>query len=613
MPTNATQGNFGTDGMFGIGNVAEKQESRPITKNQWAVLEADDDITPSPPKNTQDFGSHFAPTKDRVIRDTIGHNVIASPLRDPMLGFGIIPKPEPFNTPVFTFNPPQWFYQDPSHRTQGPFTSEQMNGWYTDGYFPVNLPIRCAGDREFIPLLKFVEKYGDENPFLDSLVEQESIEREIFMQSVQQRPQGMRNSPQIGMGLAPLPIVSAPIYHDFSHAMLDPGLRTPFQQPQPARFTPPMAQQFVAPARSEKQALLQFMQHQQFVDPQSVISGLPKNQTVQEVTRPVSPVRKPDIPSPESENEEVQDVADEPKASTGKSKKKKASDERKLSPAPVKKAVKSKVSPKPDPAEPTAEEVIVESKPEPKPSPWAQVKKPSEPELKKIQETEQKRKNEIAAKEKKWAEERIIAEASHLAQKEAASNSSLVSGAQWAATEKPPKAKSTLAEIMAEEAQRKQKELSQAPPAAAKGYANAAISGISKVPNFSKVVKATNTIVKPMADMAIETKQDDGWNVVGKKSPITTVPVSTPVPTQRAAPVRINYAQSPVSSPQNSDGQAPKSIGSKTNGVSTQFRQWCRNTLKIVRDSSLNRNHIFNQWTNLSTSCYLLNSKKLLQ
>jgi len=46
----------------------------------------------------------------------------------------------------------QWYYKDPSGQEQGPFDREQMSQWFSDGYFPQNLPIRGNPDTPFVQL-----------------------------------------------------------------------------------------------------------------------------------------------------------------------------------------------------------------------------------------------------------------------------------------------------------------------------------------------------------------------------------------------------------------------------------------------------------------------------
>ena len=95
-----------------------------------------------------------------------------------------IPFGEPQKPKNFQFVAPKWFYQDPSMLEQGPFTSEQMHGWYKEGFFPSSLPIKCAGDVGFIPLYQFVGKYGEQQPFLEAVRDQEAMERDHYMKEM---------------------------------------------------------------------------------------------------------------------------------------------------------------------------------------------------------------------------------------------------------------------------------------------------------------------------------------------------------------------------------------------------------------------------------------------
>lgn len=46
----------------------------------------------------------------------------------------------------------EWFYLDPSSIQQGPFETQQMQGWYEGGYFDASLRLRRGSDKEFITL-----------------------------------------------------------------------------------------------------------------------------------------------------------------------------------------------------------------------------------------------------------------------------------------------------------------------------------------------------------------------------------------------------------------------------------------------------------------------------
>ena len=48
----------------------------------------------------------------------------------------------------------RWFYLDPQNQIQGAFSSEQMAGWFTAGYFNLNLMIKRGCDEKFLPLGK---------------------------------------------------------------------------------------------------------------------------------------------------------------------------------------------------------------------------------------------------------------------------------------------------------------------------------------------------------------------------------------------------------------------------------------------------------------------------
>lgn len=145
-----------------------------IQRNAWSVLDNDDagSNRSSPPQKTNDlfsdslgnnssvssrlpftaFGGDHAPMQP----SRLGHSSLRGmpPLSASSLPSGPVGPPGPFK-----FVPPQWLYQDPSQRLQGPFTSEQMHGWYKEGYFPPQLPIKCVGDNVFIPLHQLIERY----------------------------------------------------------------------------------------------------------------------------------------------------------------------------------------------------------------------------------------------------------------------------------------------------------------------------------------------------------------------------------------------------------------------------------------------------------------------
>lgn len=61
---------------------------------------------------------------------------------DPKLGAVSLDHPDAEN----------WFYADPQNQIQGAFSSEQMAGWFTAGYFTLSLMIKRGCDDKFLPL-----------------------------------------------------------------------------------------------------------------------------------------------------------------------------------------------------------------------------------------------------------------------------------------------------------------------------------------------------------------------------------------------------------------------------------------------------------------------------
>lgn len=215
--TPTTMGAFGADGVFAFGTdmskaamiEAERLAEHAKFKVDKSPLMAKQPLVPG--GFLDEPGISPALTHSRLNSE--------SP-KMPLNNFGLNPLPrspnpalnaELFNPPPFQFVPPQWVYQDPQGNQQGPFTSETMHAWFKDGYFPRHLPIKCIGDPAFIPLYLFVEKYGTEAPFLESLIEQEQLEKTFYLQQVDRMRAALRPTPQpLNVGLNPLtsPILS---------------------------------------------------------------------------------------------------------------------------------------------------------------------------------------------------------------------------------------------------------------------------------------------------------------------------------------------------------------------------------------------------------------------
>ncbi|CAG8532133.1 18892_t:CDS:2 [Acaulospora morrowiae] len=60
----------------------------------------------------------------------------------------------------------KWLYRDPSGNIQGPFSSQEMNDWYKNGFFALSLLVKRVEDTTFEPLGVLIRKTGDdERPF----------------------------------------------------------------------------------------------------------------------------------------------------------------------------------------------------------------------------------------------------------------------------------------------------------------------------------------------------------------------------------------------------------------------------------------------------------------
>ncbi|ORX98569.1 hypothetical protein K493DRAFT_313590 [Basidiobolus meristosporus CBS 931.73] len=63
----------------------------------------------------------------------------------------------------------RWFYKDPAGNVQGPFSTEEMQEWYSAGFFPPSLLVKREGYPSFEPLGVLVRQVGDDKqPFLSA-------------------------------------------------------------------------------------------------------------------------------------------------------------------------------------------------------------------------------------------------------------------------------------------------------------------------------------------------------------------------------------------------------------------------------------------------------------
>ncbi|KAJ3323221.1 hypothetical protein HDV06_001988 [Boothiomyces sp. JEL0866] len=573
--TPSTGGSFGANGVFGFG-LKDEVRALPI-KNNWSVLESQLDDTKSSPPN-------------KKVSDADLFSQIPFPShsagRDPFGGFGMHEPMEysrsaiPSNIPPFVFNPPEWVYQDPAGRIQGPFTSEQMHGWYKEGYFPPGLPIQCVGDTMFIPLLQFVEKFGNERPFLESLIEQENLEKEFYLRKYGPLL-GMQKPAPNPIGINPVFDRGNPYFNDpFGQPMMDPRGPNPFGMP----FGHPQMM-------PEPKPFINFMQpavpvQNELVEPQveEARDPIPRQpspaHSVKSQKSAKSPkVLKEELPAPEpvAEDAKVEPALDEVKEDTASSKNKKKKQKKQKQPLEVVETQESA---------PVAESEVVQEPPKEvtpsKPAPWGkgEVKSEKIP-LKSIQDSEAKKQAERERLLAEKAEQKLLAEAQALAQQEqAATQSAIPATAQWATkTEKPKK---TLSQIIEDE--RLKKEQEEKTKQTTKGYANAAAAVKTNVKGKPTIA----SVVKPLSNMSIDTSDDNGWKTVGKNS--ARSPVTASSPAQVRPPAKSNLSPQ-VNSP------APV----KSNGPSKELLTWCRTSLKGLK-GELSPDEFINILLSLSVS-----------
>eukprot|EP01117_Protostelium_nocturnum_P005562 TRINITY_DN2011_c0_g1_i1.p1 TRINITY_DN2011_c0_g1~~TRINITY_DN2011_c0_g1_i1.p1 ORF type:complete len:1119 (+),score=538.31 TRINITY_DN2011_c0_g1_i1:68-3424(+) len=104
-----------------------------------------------------------------------------------------------------------WVYKDPQGAVQGPFTSEEMNGWFEDGYFNPSLLVKRQYDRDFVELGNLLSQTGGASPFVSSTINSDLLEG---------TPVGFVEDPSLLRGPSSFP--SSGFDHPFPHHELEP-------------------------------------------------------------------------------------------------------------------------------------------------------------------------------------------------------------------------------------------------------------------------------------------------------------------------------------------------------------------------------------------------------
>ena len=88
-----------------------------------------------------------------------------------------------------------WFYLDPQNQIQGAFSSEQMAGWFTAGYFTLNLMVKRGCDDKFLPLGVVSSNWG-RIPFTSGPQQPPLIQQQQQPQPQQPPPSVKQINPQ---------------------------------------------------------------------------------------------------------------------------------------------------------------------------------------------------------------------------------------------------------------------------------------------------------------------------------------------------------------------------------------------------------------------------------
>jgi hypothetical protein len=515
-------------------------------------------------------------------------------------GLDILPR-----IPPFTFQPQSWVYRDPSGVIQGPFTAQQMQDWYTEGFFPSELPIKKMSDPVFSPLNYLVGRFGPKMPFLAELEDSHAAARLIY----ESRIADMVNASSLRSSGLPLGgLSSAPQGQIHNTGMGHPG----FSNQDPVslgRQQYPPSQGY--PQQPAREPVLQQQQHQQRQDPQAPLQSQMQNLTVQEQPSPApAPVMEKKA-APAQQQQQVQQQAQhqvQPKKPvvtvppTSSEAQQEQQQALKKSPAPI----------------------------SPTPAPWASSSpttssgNPSS--LKHIQSQEEKLKSAVDKAQQKASQEKVLAEAARLKEEEErqrAKEDELRQKATepaWGAAPPSP-SKKTLSEIMRDE----QKGGSSVP---AKSTAGGSLSGGTSAKRYADLIAsplnntsahpsarsvpgvamATSAPIKPTAQQHSSRPgtagAPSGWQTVGKGGQAVPPPAA-PAPVAPKPLVPTPHAGISVpgsSSSLNSGGPA------KAYTPSADFVSWFQSALRSVPPSSdVNVKALFSILESISDKSFVSN------
>lgn len=419
----------------------------------------------------------------------------------------------------FVFSPPEWAYRDPEGLIQGPFTSEQMQGWFAEGYLPPNLPIKRVEDTNFITLLHLTEKFGAISPFMEAMIEQEYLERALHAQIGNRRTQPPQFPRQPNMKMALHQNTQPPAQFPAFGGVPDSERAALFGN---ASATAP--KKFSEIAAQEQGSASNFLDHGRDEPSQT---DRPVMTQMKATAGPA--MRKPVQQSPKLE-------AGQPASPV-----KATSSVKAPAAIPVNYKKAAKELPLPTPVEIPADQVL-EAVRNTSPQ-WANAAGAfAKISLREIQEKELEEHNVKAAVESAKANRDIIREAQNIAQMGKTAAAPILAGkSTWASTSTISSNVTKLAEILEEET--RQKNAAGARQDAGKKYSdtigakppsawgpptrpNVVANGpvhrpqvVAKVPSHMQPASKSVTNVQPARPVPVH---DDGWNRVGKTNKPTT-------------------------------------------------------------------------------------------
>jgi hypothetical protein len=151
-------GGFTRDGVFQIeGDPSDLLEPLPTDSSP-----TDSSLHNQPTEDSLSFISHPSEWDDSTDINSAAAND-RTPLRNILSNLPTFDGEQPIQPPRVS----NWYYMDVQGEVQGPFKGEDMQEWYVNGYFTLDLPVKREEETSFEPLAYLISRVGNEaHPFL---------------------------------------------------------------------------------------------------------------------------------------------------------------------------------------------------------------------------------------------------------------------------------------------------------------------------------------------------------------------------------------------------------------------------------------------------------------